>query len=463
VSVVHDDRSNQASAGPLSNAAVATLREDFPALAGSVNGHPLVYLDSAATSQKPRQVLDAERDFAINHTSAVHRGAHTLAGEATELFEAARGRVAGFVGAHADELVWTSNATEAINLVAYGISNASLGLGGAAAARFALKAGDEIVVTEMEHHANLVPWQELAARTGAHLRAIRVTDDGLLDLDHAAELIGDRTRILAFTHVSNVLGTINPVAVLTALAHEVGALVMLDACQSAPNRPLNLHELGVDFAAVSGHKMLGPTGVGALYGRAELLAGLPPFLTGGSMITTVTIEKSEYLPPPQRFEAGTQRVSQAIALAAAVDYLDAVGLDRIRDWEAQLGQRLVTGLAEMDGLTVLGPGDGVERAGLASFIVDGVHAHDVGQFLDDRGIATRVGHHCTQPLHRRFGVIATTRASAYLYTTTDEIDELLDAVRGVRPFFGVTGQPTQAPSPSPAVSPTVAARSDVNA
>ena len=310
----------EAPAGALADGDVARIRADFPALAGSVNGHPLVYLDSAATSQKPLPVLDAERDFAINHTSAVHRGAHTLAGEATELFEAARERVAGFVGAHANELVWTSNATEAINLVAYGISNASLGLGGAAAARFALKPGDEIVVTEMEHHANLVPWQELAARTGAVVRAIRVTGDGLLDLDHASELIGARTRILAFTHVSNVLGTINPVTELAALAHQVDALVMLDACQSAPNRPLNLHELGVDFAAISGHKMLGPSGVGALYGRAELLADLPPFMTGGSMITTVTIDKSEYLPPPQRFEAGTQRVSQGVALAAAVGF-----------------------------------------------------------------------------------------------------------------------------------------------
>ena len=453
----------EAPAGALADGDVARIRADFPALAGSVNGHPLVYLDSAATSQKPLPVLDAERDFAINHTSAVHRGAHTLAGEATELFEAARERVAGFVGAHANELVWTSNATEAINLVAYGISNASFGLGGAAAARFALKPGDEIVVTEMEHHANLVPWQELAARTGAVVRAIRVTGDGLLDLDHASELIGARTRILAFTHVSNVLGTINPVTELAALAHEVDALVMLDACQSAPNRPLNLHELGVDFAAISGHKMLGPSGVGALYGRAELLADLPPFMTGGSVITTVTIDKSEYLPPPQRFEAGTQRVSQGVALAAAVDYLEAVGLDRIHDWEAQLGQRLVTGLAALDGVTVLGPSEGVERAGLASFDVDGVHAHDVGQFLDDRGIAVRVGHHCTQPLHRRFGVTATTRASAYLYTTTDEIDSVLDAVRGVRPFFGVTGHPAPAPPVARSAAPPAATRWEVNA
>ncbi|MCY7411565.1 MAG: aminotransferase class V-fold PLP-dependent enzyme, partial [Salinibacterium sp.] len=319
--------------------------------------------------------------------------------------------------------------------------------------------------TAMQQHANLLPWKVLAARTGAHVRAIRVTDDGLLDLDHAAELIGERTRILAFTHVSNVLGTINPVVELTALAHEVGALVVLDACQSAPHRELNLHELGVDFAAFSGHKMLGPTGVGALYGRAELLADLPPFITGGSMITTVTIEKSEYLPPPQRFEAGTQRVSQAVALAAAVDYLDAVGVRRIHDWEAQLGQRLVAGLTEIDGVGVFGPGIGTERAGLASFVVDGVHAHDVGQFLDDRGIAVRVGHHCTQPLHRRLGVTATTRASTYLYTTTDEVDEFLDAVRGVRQFFGVSGpEASAAPAPSASPAPAAsAARHGVNA
>ncbi len=416
---------------------VERLRRDFPILRERVNGHPLVYLDSGATSQRPSAVIDAEVDFVLHHTSAVHRGAHTLAAEATELFEDARTTVASFVGVGHDELVWTSNATEALNLVAYAMSNASVGRGGEAAERFRLGAGDEIVVTGMEHHANLIPWQELAARTGATLKAIPLTDDGALDLATAAEIIGDRTRLVCFTHVSNVLGTVNPVEKLVALARGVGALTVLDACQSAPHRPLDLRALGVDFAAFSGHKMLGPTGVGVLYGRAELLDALPPFLTGGSMITTVTLDHAEYLPAPQKFEAGTQRVSQAIGLAAAVRYLDAIGMDRIHDWESDLGQRLVTGLAEIPGIRVLGPRAGDERAGLASFDVDGVHAHDVGQYLDDLGIAVRVGHHCAQPLHRRFGITATTRASTYLYSTPDEVDTFLNAVADVRPFFGI--------------------------
>jgi cysteine desulfurase/selenocysteine lyase len=416
---------------------VGRLRDDFPILRERVNGHPLVYLDSGATSQRPRTVIDAEVEFAEHHNSAVHRGAHTLAAEATELFENARTTVASFVGVGSDEIVWTSNATEALNLVAYAISNASAGRGGEAAERFRLGDGDEIVVTEMEHHANLIPWQELAARTGATLRVIPLTDEGTLDLDEAAQVIGGRTRLVCFTHVSNVLGTINPVEQVTALAHTAGALVVLDACQSAPHRPLDLRALDVDFAAFSGHKMLGPTGVGVLYGRAGLLDALPPFLTGGSMITTVTLDHAEYLPAPQRFEAGTQRVSQAIGLAAAVRYLDAVGLDRVHDWESALGNRLVAGLVEIPGIRVLGPGPGEDRAGLASFVVDGVHAHDVGQYLDDLGIAVRVGHHCAQPLHRRLGVTASTRASTYLYSTPDEVDTFLNAVADVRPFFGL--------------------------
>ncbi len=427
-----------ATLGPLTSEDVAQLRHDFPILGERVNGHPLVYLDSGATSQRPIPVLDAEREFVTHLNSAVHRGAHTLAAEATEVFENARATVASFVGVDENEIVWTSNATEAINLIAYAISNATSGRGGDAAERFRLDVGDEIVVTEMEHHANLIPWQEFAARTGASLRVIGLTDDGRLDLDQAAEVIGEHTRLVCFTHVSNVLGTVNPVEHLTSLAHAVGALVVLDACQSAPHRPLDLRALDVDFAAFSGHKMLGPTGVGALYGRAELLNALPPFLTGGSMITTVTLDHAEYLPAPQRFEAGTQRVSQAIALAAAVDYLNAVGLDRVHDWESALGQRLVAGLIQIPGIRVLGPGLGEERAGLASFVVDGVHSHDVGQYLDDLGIAVRVGHHCAQPLHRRFGITATTRASAYLYTTPDEVDTFLNAVADVRPYFGVT-------------------------
>jgi len=411
-------------APPFSAAELERIRADFPILSETVNGRPLVYLDSGATSQKPRVVLDAERSYYEHANSAVHRGAHTLAAEATELFEDARATVARFVGARENELVWTSNATEALNLLAYSFGNAGSG-------RFALAPGDEILVTELEHHANLIPWQELASRTGATLRFIPVDDAGELRMDEAATLVTDRTRILAFTHVSNVLGTISPVADLVALARNVGALVVLDACQSAPHLALDVKALDVDFAVFSGHKMLAPTGVGALYGRYELLAELPPFLTGGSMITTVTMEKAEYLPPPQRFEAGTQRVSQAIAFAAAVDYLSAIGMDRIAAHEHALGARLRDGLDVIDGVRVLGR----PEVGLAAFDVAGIHSHDVGQYLDDRGIAVRVGHHCAQPLHRRLGVTSSTRASAYLYSTEAEIDALLEGVVAARDFF----------------------------
>lgn len=422
---------------PLSEDEVRRLRADFPILQTQVSGHPLAYLDSGATSQRPFAVLDAEREFASTLNSAVHRGAHTLAAEATELFEDARATLARFLGADDDEIVWTSNATEAINLVAYSLSNASLGRGGAAAERLRLREGDEIVTTEMEHHANLIPWQELAARTGATLRVIPLDDDGALRMDEAARLISERTRIVAVTHVSNVLGVINPVEQLIALARAVGALVLLDACQSAPHLPLDVHALDVDFAVLSGHKMLGPTGIGALYGRRELLEAMPPFLTGGSMITTVTTTHAEYLPPPQRFEAGTQRVSQSIALAAAVDYLSAVGMPRIAAHEAAFGRRLVDGLEAIDGVRVLGAGIDLPRVGLASFDVAGIHSHDMGQFLDDRGIAVRVGHHCAQPLHRRLGVTSSTRASTYLYTTQDEVEAVIDGVAAAIDFFGV--------------------------
>jgi cysteine desulfurase/selenocysteine lyase len=413
------------------------LRGDFPILGREIDGRPLVYLDSAATSQKPRAVIDAEVDFLTRENAAVHRGAHTLAAEATELFEEARATVAGFVGAAPEQLVWTSGATAGLNLIAYAIGNATLGRGAPESARFGLARGDEIVVTEAEHHANLVPWQELAARTGAVLRHIRVNDDGTLDIDAAASVIGDRTRLVAFPHVSNVLGIVNPVADLVALAREVGALTVLDACQSAPHLPLDLPALGVDLAVFSGHKMLGPYGVGGLYGRSDVLEALPPFLTGGSMITRVGLDSSEYLPPPQRFEAGTQPVSQAIGLAAAVRYLDGVGMDAVHAHERTLERRLRDGLRAIDGVRLLGDApDGIDRVGLAAFDLDGVHAHDVGQFLDSRGIAVRVGHHCAAPLHARFGLTASVRASTALYTTTDEVDVFLDALAQVRPFFG---------------------------
>lgn len=425
-----------------------TLRGDFPILGTRIGEVPLVYLDSAATSQKPQTVIDAEVSFLTSANAAVHRGAHTLAAEATELFEDARATVAGFVGAEPEQLVWTSGATAGINLVAYAIGNATRGRAstrGSTAARqpdangrrLALAPGDEIVVTESEHHANLIPWQELAARTGAVLRHIPVHEDGTLDLAAAASLIGERTRIIAFPHVSNVLGIVNPVEHLVALADSVGALTVLDACQSAPHLPLDLPALGVDLAVFSGHKMLGPYAIGGLYGRAEVLDALPPFLTGGSMITTVTLDEASYLPPPQRFEAGTQPVSQAIGLAAAVRYLEGVGMDAVHAHEQRLERRLRDGLRDVPGLRLLGdPAESVERVALSAFDVDGVHAHDVGQFLDARGIAVRVGHHCAQPLHRRFGLTASVRASAALYTTDAEIDALLDAVSGVRGYFG---------------------------
>jgi cysteine desulfurase/selenocysteine lyase len=411
-------------------AGLEDLRAEFPALDLEVNGHPLVYLDSGATAQKPRAVLDAEREYLVTRNAAVHRGAHTLAAEATEEFESARDAVAGFVGAQADEIVWVSNATAGLNLLAYALSNP----GGSIRP---VGPGDELLVTELEHHANLVPWQQLALRTGASLRYVPVDDDGRLELERLPELITPRTRVVAVAHVSNVLGVETPLAELVRLAHDAGALVVLDACQSAPHLPLDLPALGVDAAVFSGHKLLGPTGIGALWGRRELLASLPPVTTGGSMITTVTMERSEFLAPPQRFEAGTQPVSQAIGLAAAVRFLQDVGMPRIRDHGAQLGARLVAGLGAIPGVRVLGANLDAPRVGLAAFDLDGVHAHDVGQFLDDRGIAVRVGHHCAQPLHRRLGLTASVRASTALYSTEQEVDLLLNAVDDARRFFGV--------------------------
>jgi len=425
----------------MDNAEVLRIRNDFPVLNQTVNGRPLVYLDSGATSQNPVSVIEAEQEFYEQRNAAVHRGAHHLAVEATEVFEDARQTVADFIGADYSETVWTSNATEGLNLISYALSNAALwagqGRGDAGLKDLAVGPGDQIVVTEMEHHANLIPWQELAFRTGATLRYIPIDDAGGLRMDQAADILGSRTKVLAFTHASNVLGTINPVPELVALGRKAGALVVLDACQSAPHLSLDVKALDVDFAVFSGHKMLAPTGIGVLYGKQEILDILPPFLTGGSMITTVTMERAEYLPAPQRFEAGTQRISQAVALAAAANYLTETGLDRIHRWESELGQRMVAGLEGIPGVRVLGPAVGAERIGLAAFDVAGVHAHDVGQFLDSQGIAVRVGHHCAQPLHRRLGLTATTRASAYLYNTTDDVDAFLESVAGVRSYFRV--------------------------
>lgn len=422
----------------LGPAELAAVRADFPLLARTVRGgRPLVYLDSGATSQRPEVVIDAELDFVAHRNAAVHRGAHQLAEEATDAFEDARRRVAGFVGVDEGELVWTSNATAGLNLVTYAMSNATAGRGGAAARRFALGPGDQIVITEAEHHANLVPWQELAARTGATLRWLGVTDDGRIDLSDLSAVVTDRTKVLAFTHVSNVTGAITPVAELVARAREVGALTVLDACQSVPHLPVDLHALGVDFAAFSGHKMLGPTGVGALYGRRELLEAMPPVTTGGSMVEVVTMESTSYAPPPLRFEAGTQMVSQAVGMGAAATYLSDLGMDAVAAHEAHLTGLLLDAVASVPGVRVIGPTDTRDRIATVSFVVDGVHAHDVGQVLDDAGVAVRVGHHCAQPVHRRFGVTATARASAGVYTTDEEVAVFREALAGVRTFFGL--------------------------
>jgi cysteine desulfurase/selenocysteine lyase len=407
-------------------------RADFPLLAA----HPeRIYLDSAATSQRPASVIAAERAFVENDYAAVHRGASEAVGQATGAFEDARERVARFVGAQPDEIVWAENATDALNVIALGISDATAGLGGAGNP-LALKPGDEILVTEAEHHANLIPWQRLAARTGATLRWAEVADDGTWTIDGLRAASSPRTRIIAFAHVSNVTGYIAPVGDVVALARELGALTVLDACQSAPHLPLDLARAGVDFAAFSGHKMLGPTGIGVLYGRKELLDALPPARTGGSTITTVTMTEARFLPAPHRFEAGTQPVTQAVGLGAAVDYLSAFGMERLHANEREFAGLLTEAVASVPGVRLLGPAPGAERASLVSVDVDGVHAHDVGQFLDSRGIAVRVGHHCAQPLHRRLGITASTRASAYVYTTPDDIAAFASALAEVRPFFG---------------------------
>jgi cysteine desulfurase / selenocysteine lyase len=416
---------------------VAKIRADFPILARTVrDAKPLVYLDSGATSQRPRQVLDAERTFLETSNAAVHRGAHALSEEATDAYESARARIAAFVGADEGEVVFTKNATEAINLVAYGMSNASVGNGvDPAAERFRLGPGDEIVVTEMEHHANLVPWQELCRRTGATLRWFPVTADGRLDL--SGDVVNDRTRVVAFTHQSNVLGTVPPVAEIVAMAKAVGAYTVLDACQSVPHTPVDVHALGVDFAAFSGHKMLGPSGIGVLYGRRELLEALPPFLTGGSMIELVRMEGSTYAPPPARFEAGVPMTSQAVGLGAAVDYLTAIGMERVHAHENELTEATLLKLGDLPGVSIFGPRTTESRGGAVAFEIEGIHPHDASQVLDDSGIAVRVGHHCAWPLHRAFGVQSSIRASFHVYNTLDEVDALVAGVRRAQEFFGV--------------------------
>lgn len=420
---------------------VERIRQDFPILTRTVRDErPLVYLDSAATSQKPVEVLEAEADFYRTSNAAVHRGAHQLAEEATDAYEAARRRIAGFVGAGEDDVVFTKNATESLNLAAYAFSNATakaLHAPDSVDPRFVLHPGDSIVVTQMEHHANLVPWQEVCAKTGATLRWIGVDDEGRLELDSLDALIDSTTRVVSVVHQSNILGTINPVAEIMRRAHEVGAVGIVDACQSIPHMPVDVKELGADLVAWSGHKMLGPTGIGVLWGSREILEEMPPFITGGSMIETVFMDHSTYAEPPKRFEAGTPMVAQAVGLGAAVGYLERLGMDAVARHEHDLTVYALDRLLEMRGVRIIGPTDAKERGSAISFVVDGLHPHDVGQFLDDRGVAVRVGHHCAWPTCRRFDVPATTRLSTYIYNDTADIDVAMTGIRAAQEFFGV--------------------------
>jgi cysteine desulfurase/selenocysteine lyase len=400
---------------------VEKVRADFPILDRLVNGHPLVYLDSANTSQKPRQVIDTIREHYERHNGNVSRSVHTLGTEATEAYEAARAKVATFIGAASpDEVVFTKNSTEAINLVAHAFTGR-------------LGPGDEVVISEMEHHSNLVPWQMLCERTGATLRWFGVTDEGRLD--ESQPVITERTKIVSVVHMSNILGTVNDVSAIVARAHEVGAVVMLDCSQSVPHLPVDVAALGVDLIAFTGHKMCGPTGIGVLWGRYDLLADLPPFLGGGSMIETVTLERTTFAAPPARFEAGTPPIAEAVGLGAAVDYLSGIGMDAIHAHEREITAYALDALAAVPGLRIYGPASPTGRGGTVSFGVDGVHPHDVGQILDGNGVEVRVGHHCARPVCARFGVPAMTRASFYLYTTTDEIDALVRGLEQVRKVF----------------------------
>lgn len=421
---------------------VTAIRADFPILSRTVrNEKPLVYLDSGATSQKPVQVLDAERRFLEHSNAAVHRGAHQLAEEATDAYEAARAAIAGFVGGEAQDLIFTKNATESLNLISYSFLNATLLAARAESvdpglARFVLVEGDEIVVTEMEHHANLVPWQELCAKTGAVLRWIGLTDEGRLDLSDLDSVINERTKVVSFTHQSNLLGTINPVAPIVERARQVDALVVLDACQSVPHMPVDVVALDVDFMAWSGHKMLGPMGIGCLWGKRELLADMPPFISGGSMIKTVSMTETTFAEPPQRFEAGVPMVSQAVGLHAAVDYLTDLGMTAVQEHEAALTRSALSQLEAIPGLRIIGPRDSVDRGSAVSFTVEGIHPHDLGQILDSAGVAVRVGHHCAWPTCRRYGVPATTRATFYVYNDESDVTALADAIRSAQEFFG---------------------------
>ena len=407
------------------------IRKDFPIFDRSIrDGKRLVYLDSGATSQKPAMVIDAESNFYRNHNAAAHRGAHQLAEEATEAIESAREVVANFLGGAVDEIVFTKHSTEALNLLAYSIGNSPVGN------RFHLKPGDEIVVSEMEHHANLIPWQQLAMRTGAILKWFEVTPDGRLDLSNIDRVISSRTKIVALTHQSNVLGTINPLTDLVKRTHEVGAIFILDACQSVPHMPVNVATLDIDFLVFSGHKAVGPTGVGVLWGRAILLDELPPFLFGGSMIESVTMTDATWAPAPRKFEPGVPNMAQIVGLGAALNYLTAIGMQKIHDHEIEITRYAISKLQGIQELKIIGPADMNLRGGAVSFTLGEIHPHDLGQFLDNSGIAVRTGHHCAWPLTRKMGVPATTRASFYLYNTLADIDALVDGIGDAQKYFG---------------------------
>jgi cysteine desulfurase / selenocysteine lyase len=413
---------------------VESVRKDFPILSREVHGVPLVYLDSANTSQKPQVVLDTLTEFYERHNANVARAVHTLGSEATAAFELARDKVAAFINAPSrDEVVFTKNISESLNLVAYALSNAATFPG---AERFRIGPGDEIVVTEMEHHSNLVPWQLLAQRTGATFKWIPLDDDGRLVESAIDEVITDRTKVVSFVHQSNALGTVNPAQRIVARAKAVGALSVVDAAQSAPHRPLDVQAIGADFVGFTGHKLYGPTGVGVLWGRYDLLAALPVFLGGGEMIETVDMSGTTFAAPPHRFEAGTPMIAQAVGLGAAIDYISALGMDEIQAHEERLTAHALAALSTMDGLRIIGPATGVDRGATIAFTLRGVHPHDVAQILDEQGIAVRAGHHCARPVCVRYGIPATTRASFGVYTTTDEIDALVRGVERVREVFG---------------------------
>jgi len=409
---------------------LSKYKKDFPIFARKVRGgNPLIYLDSGATSQKPESVISAEANFYRTINAAVHRGAHLLAEEASEAYESARANVAKFIGANTDEVVFTKSATESLNMVAYSLGNPG--------SIPHISAGDEIVVSEMEHHANLIPWQQLAKRTGAKLTWFSITKDGRLDLSDISKVITKKTKIVAITHQSNVFGTIVPLTEITKAAHSVGALVVLDACQSAPHFAIDVKKLDVDFLAFSGHKTLGPTGVGVLWGKAEVLEKLEPALFGGSMVDSVTMESATWASAPRKFEAGVPNMAQAVGLSAAIDYLNIVGMDKIFEHEQELTQQLLTGLSKISGVNVVGPLDMKDRGGVISFTVDGVHPHDVGQVLDQYGIAVRTGHHCAWPLMKKLNLVGTTRASFHLYNNFDDINALLEAIEKVKSYFKV--------------------------